>query len=106
MNRLRNLEPAVKKVLEKNKLARKDDTVLICEVFRELLGSFPIQIKSFEELMLNHTQYNLPAFETVTRCRRKLQSEYPELSDKKITLARTNITKEHIEYALDMDLHR
>lgn len=67
----------VEKVLEDNILARDDDFILIADVYdsiRPELVGVPL-----DYALRNHKAYKLPSFESITRCRRKLQRLYPEL---------------------------
>ena len=68
-------------------------------VYREL-DFFHTTKELFCEIMLNHKQYNLPSFESITRCRRKLQNDYPELANEKTKEKRLNETAEYIDYAI------
>lgn len=99
MSKLSKLEPVVKKVLTEHKETRSDDFKLIFAVYREL-NFYHTTKELFCELMLNHELYKLPPFESVTRCRRKLQKDYPELANEKTKEKRIDATEDYIEYAL------
>lgn len=99
MSKLSKLEPVVKKVLTEYEETRSDDFKLIYAVYREL-DFFHTTKELFCEIMLNHKQYNLPSFESITRCRRKLQNDYPELANEKTKEKRLNETAEYIDYAI------
>ena len=103
-NKIHKLEEYVKPVLETNVVSRGDDFELVLRVYEKLLGySDYIDTMSFRELMHNHIALDLPPFESITRCRRKLQQMYPELRpDEEIQMIRTNETATYIEYALDI----
>lgn len=103
-NRLQKLEDTVKVVLESNMSAREDDFILVLSVYEKLLSySDYVDTMSFRELLTNHVALDLPPFESVTRCRRKLQQEYPDLKSTIGTqMIRTNETATYIEYALDI----
>lgn len=100
MSRLNKLEPVVKKVLTEHEETRSDDFKLIFAVYREL-DFFHTTKELFCEIMLNHKLYKLPSFESITRCRRKLQNDYPELANEKTKEKRLNETAEYIDYAID-----
>lgn len=100
MSKLSKLEPVVKKVLTEYKATRSDDFKLVYAVYREL-DFFHTTKELFCEIMLNHKLYNLPPFESITRCRRKLQKDYPELANEKTKEKRLNKTAEYIDYAID-----
>lgn len=103
-NRIHKLEDVVKPILEVNPIARGDDFELVLRVYEKLLSySDYLDDMSFRELMHNHIALELPPFESITRCRRKLQQMYPELRpDEEIQIIRTNETETYIEYALDI----
>jgi len=103
-NKIHKLEDTVKPILETNKLSRDDDFELVLRVYENLLSySDYIDTMSFRELMNNHVALDLPPFESITRCRRKLQQMYPELKPSEdINIIRTNETATYIEYALDI----
>lgn len=98
MNRLKKVEQIVKKVLEEHPETRDDDFALLTQVYYEfnpeILGS------SFNLVMLGHKEYGLPPFESVTRCRRKLQSKCKALmSSRQIEEARKKEEEVYKEYA-------
>lgn len=97
---LYKLEDIVKDVLENFEDTRSDDFVLIYRVYKEINEEAVIR-ELFFEVMLNHQLYNLPHFESVTRCRRKVQNKYPELSNEKTNKKRMNATTDYINYAID-----
>lgn len=89
-------ERIVHKVLLENQNARKDNWLLYFLVVRELKPE--LVNKSFEYVMCNHL--SLPAFETVTRTRRKLQREYEDLrADENMQMVRTERELEFEEYS-------
>ena len=83
MKNMRKLEGVVKSTLEISKAAREDDFILVCMVYGELNGA--VKYKNFEYVMQNHKELRLPSFESITRARRRLQSEYPHLNSSKET---------------------
>lgn len=98
MNRLKRVEQIVRKVLEEYPETRDDDFVLLTHVYYmfnpEIIGS------SFNLVMLGHKEYGLPPFESVTRCRRKLQAKCKELmSSRQIEEARKREEEVYKEYA-------
>ena len=99
MSKLNKLEPVVMKVLTEYKETRSDDFKLIFAVYREL-DFFHTTKELFCEIMLNHKEYNLPPFESITRVRRKLQKDYPELANEKTKEKRLNETAEYIDYSI------
>lgn len=94
--KLKKLQVLVKKILENNQEARKDNFLLVTNVY-DALG---IPVKSqFEYLMNKHKEYNLPSFESITRVRRKVVEEYPEL--KEIIEIRKEEEQKYFEYSME-----
>lgn len=77
-NSLNNIQRIVEDILIEDVTARKDDCYLILRVV-EILHPDEIE-KTFEEVMLN-AKKNRINFESVRRCRQKVQAEHPELKD-------------------------
>ena len=102
MKKLETIENEVKKILEKEPLARKDDMYLYytyCTKYGVLNSKAFVQLfysKNFRK------EYNIPVFESVSRARRKVQQEYEYLRpEKSVQDARTNKEVEYIRYAID-----
>lgn len=96
MARLIKLEKVVKKILEDDELARKDDCYLILQVISKL---YPHEIgKKFETVMFGAKSKGI-SFESITRCRRKLQEKHTQLKDEETAKARGNKKKEYINYS-------
>lgn len=96
--RMQKLEPIVKQVLEDSQLARDDDFVLIKAVF-ESINPHAVH-EPFSKVLDLHKSYGLPSFESVTRARRKLQSEYKNLaSSKQVEAMRAEEEENFREYA-------
>ncbi len=91
-----SLENIVYTVLLKNKQTRKDDFILVLEVIREYCPSL-IEMK-IKDIMLEHKELGLPSFESITRARRKVQKEHPELIDKDAKKIRKELQKEYKNY--------
>lgn len=100
MTNLYKIEDIVKDVLTKFEDSRSDDFILIYRVYQQINENAVVR-QPFYDIMLNHKRYGLPPFESVSRARRKIQSKYPELSNKKIADKRLNKTSEYISYAID-----
>ena len=76
------LEDYVFEILRNDELSRRDDCYLILKVIEKL---YPYEIgKKFKDVMFNAKNKGI-SFESITRCRRKLQKKYPELKDEKIS---------------------
>lgn len=77
MNKLYKVEDIVYQVLKEVPEARKDDFVLVAEVYNRiqpLIFNVP-----FNQVMLAHKELGLPYFESISRARRRLQSIFEEL---------------------------
>ena len=102
MKKLETIENEVKKILEKEPLARKDDMYLYY-IYCTKYGV--LNEKAFVQLFYNKNfrkEYNVPVFESVSRARRKLQQEYEYLRpDQQTQDARTNREGEYIRYAIN-----
>lgn len=100
MKNMRKLECIVKSALEESKEARDDDFLLIFKVYKVINES--VIYKDFRQVMRDHVEFGLPSFESITRARRKVQKEYPELqSSKKTKEIRAAEEKAFYNYAND-----
>jgi len=100
MAKLRELEPVVKTVLENYPDSRKNDNILILRVLSAMLPE--IAQMTFQSVMLCRSQLGLPVDESITRCRRKLQNDFPELRDQHTTDLRVEEQEGYIKYALNL----
>ena len=78
MQKLRTIEDKVRAILKKDEEARNDDMVLylaLCNACLKDAGAMPLA-----EIMTQHKYLGLPSFESVSRTRRKLQAQHPELA--------------------------
>ena len=85
------LEDYVFEILRNDELSRRDDCYLILKVIEKL---YPYEIGN----KFNAKNKGI-SFESITRCRRKLQKKYPELKDEKISNLRNQKQKEYIDYS-------
>jgi hypothetical protein len=69
---------------------------LIYEVINKITGGYGKYIV-LNDLAYFHASYGIPSFESITRARRQVQKEMPELKEKKITEIRANEEKEFRE---------
>lgn len=98
MSKIKKIEPLVKKVLERDEEARNDDFYLIGNVYYNINKN--IKNMPFLYVIANHKELGMPSFESITRCRRKLQSEYEHLkASKKMQEIRLDLEQEFIEYS-------
>lgn len=96
MAKISIIEPLVKKALLDNELTREDNFVLYVEVLKNYVN---VDKVTFEELCLNHVQLGVPSLETITRCRRKLQAENPDLIPDSVKEIRAEEEAEHYAYS-------
>lgn len=98
MAKLYTTEKLVLEVLEETPATRSDDYVLmyyVClKVCPESISSLP-----FGAAMLFHKLHNIPNWETVTRCRRKIQEKRPDLVSPEAAKKRHKEEAEYREYA-------
>ena len=92
MKQLKRLE----EILKNDELSRKDDCYLILQVVTKL---YPYEIgKKFETVMFNAKSKGI-SFESITRCRRKLQEKNQELKDEETVKIRNAKQKDYIKYS-------
>lgn len=96
LNNLLKLDKVVEEVLREDKLARRDDCYLILRVIQKMNPK--LATETFFNVMINARFYRI-SFESITRCRRRLQKKYPELADSKIESARQAEQLEYMQYA-------
>ena len=95
MARLNIIEPLVYEALVNNKASRGDNFILYLEVLKKYIN-LDMSIKS---VFANHKDLGIPALETITRCRRKLQEKNPELRDEKAVEIRKAEEEEFKKYS-------
>lgn len=95
---MKSVHKIVKYVLENYPDSRRDDFALIGRVYMALEEDTLIK-KTFIDVMLNHRKYNLPSFHTITRARRKIFEQHPELKPKEATKKRAEEEKKFRRYA-------
>ena len=92
------LSDLVKEILEKDELAREDDCYLMLKVIEK---THPEETgKTFAEVMLN-AKKNKINFESIRRCRQKVQEKYPHLKNKKVADARFEDSMEYEIFAMN-----
>lgn len=98
MSKIKKIEPIVKKVLEDNENARNDDFELVLMVYGEINEN--AMFRPFYKVMREHKAYGLPSMESITRCRRRLQTKYEHLkANKETEKIREKEEEEFREYA-------
>lgn len=77
MSKLHNMETIVELVLEEWPVTREHDCLLMVGVCKKL--GIDIYNISFRDAMVKRKKLNIPNWETVTRCRRKIQERRRDL---------------------------
>lgn len=95
--KLIKVEEAVEKVLRENPETRKDDFLLIYCTYEEL--GYVKGMQSFATTLKKAKKRGYTSFESITRSRRKLQKEYPELVDEEAKKARLEKVSNYIEFS-------
>ena len=88
------MKKKIKDLLRSNKKYRKSDRVLMARIWYEDLG-YKIPEMSAIEILMELSKGNLSNWETITRLRRKIQSENLELRDEAIYNARMDLEFEY-----------
>ncbi len=96
MPRLSKIEPRVIEILETNPLARADDWVLLKVFYDEIIDT---KVFSFATVCELHDELGLPSFESIRRCRQKVQANRPDLVDPTTAKHRRKLIDEYKEYA-------
>lgn len=96
MKNLNQLKDIVEQILIDDEKARKDDNYLILKVIEKL---HPEQVgKRFNEVMLNAKQNGIN-FESIRRCRQRVQQLYPELKDLNTAKKRQQQIESYLDFA-------
>jgi hypothetical protein len=98
--KLKTLEQIVLETLTEQPETQKDDFILILKVYEKLTDKDTMG-QSFSVLMTYHNDFGLPPFESVRRCRQKIQAKHPELVDPSTAKHRHKLIDEYKEYAKD-----
>ena len=104
MDNLSTTSAMVHEILVNEPASRNSDNLLYYLICKMLLAEQGENIDTigFGKLFLSLKGYGLPQFETVGRCRRKLQQEFPELQGlEKIRSGRMNLCENFKEFAME-----
>lgn len=91
------MEKIVKTILEENEAARDDDCVLMYLVC--LKKNPKILNKPLGEILNEHVLLGLPNWETVSRCRRKLQEKNEYLQSESRKAKNRELIRSYKEYS-------
>ncbi len=97
MKKFFDTEKKVKEILEKYPATRKDDWFLLMTYWHL---HAPAGV-NYVEYYHHPWKYNAPSYKNIERCRRKLQSKYPELKDESTADARFEETMKYEQYAIN-----
>ena len=103
--KLRTLEQVVFETLTEQPETQKDDFILILKVYEKLTDKDTMG-QSFSVLMTYHNDFGLPPFESIRRCRQKVQAKHPELVDPSTAKQRHKLIEEYKDYAKDKEVAR
>lgn len=94
--RLKDLHKLVEEILRVDNNARVDDCYLYAILVSKLNPT--VCNYSFIYVMTHSKEFGLPILDSVTRCRRKILQEYPELRIKEVQEKRAENENVHREY--------
>lgn len=98
--KIKNVEKIVFQVLQDIPETRSDDFLLIYWSFYKF-GNEDVRFLPFGTIMHYHKDLGLPSMHSITRARRKVFKEHPELKPKKVTDLRAEQEQQFREYALE-----
>lgn len=94
--KLQNIEPKVIKILEEYPYTRRDDWLLLKVYYNEIID---VNTMSFATVCDHHEELNLPSFESIRRCRQKVQAKRLDLVDPTTAKHRRKLIDDFEEYA-------
>lgn len=95
MAKIYQVEPIVFEALKDNPKTRGDNFLLYIDVLRKFIDPK----MSLQSVFENHKTLGIPSLETITRCRRKIQAQNPELRDAAADKVRQDDEQEFVEYS-------
>lgn len=102
MEKFKTTEQVVKELLKSDFVLRDDDELLwffTCEtIYQQKTGQI-IKCSAFNFVHSMRKENGLPSYATVSRCRRKLQAEHPELRGVTYTKRHTHDEALYEEYS-------
>jgi hypothetical protein len=97
MSRINTIHNKVKRILENKPETRADDWLLILEVWKDFVDTdVPVVT-----LLTHHIELGVPNFESIRRCRQKIQEENPHLVDEEAKAIRKKEEAKYRKYALN-----
>lgn len=95
MSKIYQVEPVVLDALKNNPATRGDNFILYIAVLKKYIDPK----MSLQAVFENHKTLGIPSLETITRCRRKLQEQNPELRDEAADKLRKADEQEFVDYS-------
>lgn len=99
MPKIKTIEPKVLAILEQKPAARKDDWLLLKEYYNEIIDTSAL---SFATVCEHHNELGLPSFETLRRCRQKIQAKRLDLVDPTTAKHRRKLIDDFKDYAKEV----
>lgn len=99
MNKLKNIERVVEKILEIREDARSNDDILYLYVCEQVDGD--VSLLTLEDFLTTRNKSPFPSFVSVTRARRKIFEKRPELKPKEVTRLREEMEQIYMDYAIN-----
>lgn len=96
MPKLKKIETTVTRLLEENPLTRVDDFWLLNAYYNEIIDT---NLMSFKTVCEHHDELGLPSFESIRRCRQKIQANRPDLVEPGTAKHRRKLVEEYKDYA-------
>ena len=93
-NLLNTIKYRVAIIMQENPETRTDDMLLIDEYKKRYFAEY-----TYADIFKHHKDIDFPSFESISRARRKVQQECKELVYDNVDQARTELTKEYINFA-------
>ena len=81
--RMTNILPSVKTMLQENQRLRDSDEKLMANIWYKFIGEDKIMNLTAINLLQKLSDGTLPSYESISRCRRKIQEEIPDLRGEK-----------------------
>ena len=99
MPKIKTIEPKVIAILEQKPRTRGDDWLLLKEFYNEIIDTSAL---SFATVCEHHNELGLPSFETIRRCRQKVQANRLDLVDPTTAKQRRKLIDDYKEYAKEV----
>lgn len=99
MKELKNVESIVEKILIEREDSRSSDDILYMYVCQHINPK--VSKQRMAKFWSTRSKNSLPSYASVTRSRRKVFNNKPELRPAKVTEKRKEKEKEYIDYALN-----